>query len=479
MKKFLALVLSVALLMGVVVSYQPVVEAQTPIRVLIDGQPMTLQVAPVMRSGRLLVPFRALFEAFGATVGWQDATNTVTGELGGTTISLVIGRNAAVVSGRNVTLDVAPLIIAGRTLVPLRFVAENLGAEVTWSETAQTVTIIRPVAIRRTRIADSPFSQRLATYANQDAFISPAELKMLMDNNEPNVVVIGVLNPTAALNPLSPVRSPIAGSFTVWRGDYSGTNSTLAVSPLISGMASTQEVMENLLSRAGATPSSMIVVYAEGAMHDAARFMWQIRQLGHRDVRYLDGGLNAWQAGNFPTRNFARLVEQPVISAYRSPNFNPSVNNVNINQVVHALNNPREWVVIDTRSADEFNGRPSGSSRGAYGMGRLVGSVHIEWVTVNAADRTLRPRAEIAATFAEVIRGRRVIVFCQSGVRSSHTQMVLTDVLGHADVYNYDGSWVEWSFVASEFGATHVPVALRQQVLTLTEQWTDNRGELR
>ena len=63
MKKFLALVLSVALLMGVVVSYQPVVEAQTPIRVLIDGQPMTLQVAPVMRSGRLLVPFRALFEA--------------------------------------------------------------------------------------------------------------------------------------------------------------------------------------------------------------------------------------------------------------------------------------------------------------------------------------------------------------------------------------------------------------------------------
>jgi len=479
MKKIIALLLSMALLVGVAIAYQPSAMAQTPIRILIDGEPMTLQVAPVMRSGRLLVPFRALFEAFGATVGWQEATSTVTGQLGGTTLSLVIGRNVAVVNGRNSNLDVAPVIISGRTLVPLRFVAENLGAEVTWSETAQTVTIIRPVAIRRTRIADSPFSQRLATYANQDAFISPAELKMLMDGNEENLVVIGVINPTAAINPLSPARSPIANSFTVWRPDYSGVDSPLAVSPLISGMASSQAVMENLLSRAGATPNSMIVVYAEGAMHDAARFMWQIRQLGHRDVRYLDGGLNAWQAGNFPTRGFARLAEQPVLTAYRAPSWNPRVNNVGINEVVHALNNPREWVVIDTRSADEFNGRPSGSSRGAYGLGRMMGSVHIEWVASNAADRTLRPRAEIAAAFGEVIRGRKVIVFCQSGVRSSHTQMVLADVLGHADVYNYDGSWVEWSFVASEASATHAAAALRQQVLALTEQWTDNRGELR
>jgi len=478
-KQIIAVMLSTVLFLGIVAAYQPSAVAQTPIRVLIDGQPMVLQVAPVMQRGRLLVPFRALFEAFGATVGWQDATSTVTGQLGSTTLSLVIGRNVAVVNGRNVNLDVAPVIISGRTLVPLRFVAENLGAEVTWSESAQTVTIVRPVSLRRTRIADSPFSQRLATYANQDVFISPAELKMLMDGNEADLVVIGVLNPTAAINPLSPSRSPIAGSFTVWRGDYSGVNSPLAVSPLVSGMASSREVMENLLSRAGATPNSMIVVYAEGAMHDAARFMWQIRQLGHRDVRYLDGGLNAWRAGDFPTRNFARLAEQPVLSDYRAPSYNPSINNVGINEVVHALNNPREWVVIDTRSADEFNGRPSGSSRGAYGMGRMIGSVHIEWTTVNAADRTLRPRAEISAAFAEAIRGRKVIVLCQSGVRSAHTHLVLTDVLGHADVYNYDGSWIEWSFVASEASATHAPAALRQQVLALTEQWTDNRGEIR
>ena len=479
MRKLVTLMLAVVMLIGLVVTYQPSVAEVSTIRILLDGEPMTLQVAPVMRAGRVLVPFRALFEAFGAEVGWQEATSTVTGRLGETTISLVLGRNVAVVNGRNINLDVAPLVITGRTLVPLRFVAENLGADVTWEEAAQTVRIVRQVQLRRVRLVDSTQSQKLARYANQDAFISPAELKMLMDQNEPDMVVIGVLNPTSALIPLHAVRSPIAGSFTVWRPDYFTTGSAMAVAPTIGSMASSREVMENLLSRAGATPASMIVVYAEGAMHDASRFMWQIRQLGHRDVRYLDGGLNAWQASNFPTGSFARLAEQPVRTAYRAPQFNAMLNNVDIHGVINALNNPREWVVIDTRSADEFNGRPSASSRGAFGTGRLIGSVHLEWVTANAADRTLRTREEIAAVFGATIRGRKVILFCQGGLRSAHITMVLRDVLGHEDVFNYDGSWIDWSFAASEAGGAVVPAALRQQVLALTEQWTDNRGELR
>jgi len=439
---------------------------------------MTLQVAPIIRNGRVLVPFRALFEAFGATVGWTEATSTVTGQLGATTISLVLNRQDAIVNGRTVRLDVAPTVVSGRTLVPLRFVAENLGADVRWDEATQTVVVVRPVAIRRVRIAGNAQSEKIAAYANQDAFITPAELKQLMDRNEPNLVVIGAINPTLALVPLHAARSPIAGSFTVWRPDYCGTGSPLAITPTIAGMAFSKEVIENLLSRAGATPESMIVVYALDNMHDAARFMWQIRQLGHRDVRLLDGGLNAWQAANFPTGSFARLAEQPVRTTYRSPDFNPAVNNVRLGDVVHALQNPNEWVVIDTRSADEFNGRPSGSSAGAFGRGRLVGSVHIEWVAVNAPDRTLRTREEIAAAYSAAIRGRKVIVFCQSGVRSAHTQVVLRDVLG-LEVYNHDGSWIEWSFVASEASVNQVPENIRRTVLQLTEQWTDNREPLR
>ncbi len=82
------------------------------------------------------------------------------------------------------------------------------------------------------------------------------------------------------------------------------------------------------------------------------------------------------------------------------------------------------------------------------------------------------------AAYSAAIRGRKVIVFCQSGVRSSHTQVVLRDVLG-LEVYNFDGSWIEWSYAASEFSANQVPESVRRTVLQHTEQWTDNRGELR
>ncbi|MBT9152844.1 MAG: hypothetical protein DDT35_01070 [Firmicutes bacterium] len=209
MKKLAVVFLALTLVLGSLISYQPSLDAAAVIRVLIDGQPMQLDVAPVIRAGRVLIPFRALFEAFGAIVGWDAATETVTGQKGDTTIALVLGRNVATVNGRQVNLDVAPFALTGRTLVPLRFVAENLGAEVRWDEAARTVVVVRQTVLRRVRMEGQAQSQKLATYANQDAFISPAELNMLRERNERDVVVIGVLNPTLALIPLNAARSPL------------------------------------------------------------------------------------------------------------------------------------------------------------------------------------------------------------------------------------------------------------------------------
>jgi len=479
LKKFASLILAVAMLLATLSFSGESLQAATPIRILIDNEAMRLDVDPIIQQGRVLVPFRALFEAFGATVGWDAATNTVTGQREGVSIVLVLNSRTARVNNIEVTLDVAPFATRGRTLVPLRFVAENLGADVSWDEATRTVIVVRPRAARQVRIAGNAHSQRVAQFANPDRFITPEELHALRQRNEQGIVVIGVLNPTLAIIPLNPARSPIEGSFSVWRPDYSGTGSVHAVTPGVSGMAFSREVMEGLLSRAGATPQSMIVVYALDNFHDAARFVWQIQQLGHQDVRYLDGGLNAWQAARFPTGNFARLAEQPLQARYVAPSFDPSRGNASLQGVLNALNIPSEWVVIDTRSADEFAGRNTASSRGAFGVGRIRGTVHIDWVNANAADRTLKSRAEMAAIYNEHIRGRRVIVFCQSGVRSSHTLMVLRDVLGVANVFNFDGSWIEWSFVASEVSAGQVPEALQRQVRDWTELWNDHRGEIR
>ena len=111
------------------------------IQVELDGRPMSFDVAPTQVGGRTMVPMRAIFEALGADVEWNDYTQTVTATRPPTEVQLTIGAAEALVNGRTVALDVPAMIQRGSTLVPLRFVSEALGAEVHWSEARQLVSI--------------------------------------------------------------------------------------------------------------------------------------------------------------------------------------------------------------------------------------------------------------------------------------------------------------------------------------------------
>ncbi|MBS3986232.1 MAG: thermonuclease family protein [Selenomonadales bacterium] len=134
--------------------------AEQPISVVVNGRALVMDVPPVIRSGRTLVPLRAIFEALGASVEWNDATRTITGRRAETTITLQIDNPSATVNTARVTLDVPPTIVGGRTLVPARFIAESLGARVGWNEQTRTVTVdsattaIRTSAVQVTSITD-------------------------------------------------------------------------------------------------------------------------------------------------------------------------------------------------------------------------------------------------------------------------------------------------------------------------------------
>jgi len=119
----------------------PLTEASAPIRVTINGAPLTLDVAPTIQNGRTLVPMRAIFEALGAEVHWDGATNTIRAYRREDAIVLQLDNRTAWVNGPSRQLDVAPVAIGGRTMVPLRFVAEALGAEVGWVDATRTVTV--------------------------------------------------------------------------------------------------------------------------------------------------------------------------------------------------------------------------------------------------------------------------------------------------------------------------------------------------
>jgi hypothetical protein len=112
----------------------------------VNGSSVPIDVAPVIVEGRTLLPIRWVAEPFGAAVVWDADEKKVGVSLGSRTVELWIGRNGATVNGVATPIDasdpkVVPIIISGRTFLPLRFVAENLGLQVTWDASTRTVTV--------------------------------------------------------------------------------------------------------------------------------------------------------------------------------------------------------------------------------------------------------------------------------------------------------------------------------------------------
>lgn len=102
--------------------------------VTLDGAPMIFDVNPIIENGRILVPMAAIFRDMGATVEWNQATQTVTAVRGSTQVVLPINSYSPIVNGEVWPLDVPARIVGDRTLAPLRFVGEALGGTVTWDD---------------------------------------------------------------------------------------------------------------------------------------------------------------------------------------------------------------------------------------------------------------------------------------------------------------------------------------------------------
>lgn len=111
------------------------------VSVFVDGNRLNFDQPPVMVGGRTLVPLRGIFEALGATVVWDAPTRTVRAQRDATSIELTLGSTMATVNGQPVTLDVPAQSVGGRTMVPLRFIGEALGADVDWRPATRTVLI--------------------------------------------------------------------------------------------------------------------------------------------------------------------------------------------------------------------------------------------------------------------------------------------------------------------------------------------------
>ena len=112
------------------------------IKVLYQGEKIIFpDQKPVIKNDRTLVPLRAIFEAMGATVDWDNDTRTVYSTKGEVSLSLAIGSNLLYKNGTPIEIDVPAEIINDRTMVPVRAIAEAFGSQVDWDEYSRTVLI--------------------------------------------------------------------------------------------------------------------------------------------------------------------------------------------------------------------------------------------------------------------------------------------------------------------------------------------------
>lgn len=114
--------------------------------VYINDQLLCADPPSFIRQGRTLVPIRKFFEQLGAAVTWDSASNLINIDHDGVNIQLTVGDNIALVNGDPVILDAMPSMKASATFVPLRFIAECVGAKVSWNTNLRTVTVRLPNA---------------------------------------------------------------------------------------------------------------------------------------------------------------------------------------------------------------------------------------------------------------------------------------------------------------------------------------------
>lgn len=155
--------------------------AKKPITVILDGVKVNFDVEPELKDYRVMVPYRALLEAMGATVYWNKKSGTIRSTRDGETVQLTLFSKTAYVNGKKVKLDTPATISKGRTLVPLRFISENFNGLVTWNKAQQKVTISMDgqlvkeskaqIYLNNKKLSLTPIQIEKTTYIPFEAFI--------------------------------------------------------------------------------------------------------------------------------------------------------------------------------------------------------------------------------------------------------------------------------------------------------------------
>jgi thiosulfate/3-mercaptopyruvate sulfurtransferase len=204
-----------------------------------------------------------------------------------------------------------------------------------------------------------------------------------------------------------------------------------------------KDQFSKLLSEKGVSNDDTVVLYGGNNNWFAAYAYWQFKLYGHAEVKLLDGGRKKWELDGRPLTT--EVADRPA-GSYIAQDPDLAIRAFR-DEVVDAIGTKN---LVDVRSPDEFSGKilapahlPQEQSQRP---GHVPSAINIPWSKAANEDGTFRSDEELAKLYTEagLDEGKSTIAYCRIGERSSHTWVVLHELLGHSDVKNYDGSWTEY-----------------------------------
>jgi thiosulfate/3-mercaptopyruvate sulfurtransferase len=204
-----------------------------------------------------------------------------------------------------------------------------------------------------------------------------------------------------------------------------------------------KEQFAQLLSAKGVSNADTVVLYGGNNNWFAAYAYWQFKLYGHGDVKLLDGGRKKWELDG---RTLTTDVVERTATSYTAKDPDLTIRAFR-DEVVDSIGTKN---LVDVRSPDEFSGKilapahlPQEQSQRP---GHVPSAINIPWSKAANEDGTFKSDEELAKLYGEegYEAGKATIAYCRIGERSSHTWVVLHELLGYDDVKNYDGSWTEY-----------------------------------
>lgn len=233
------------------------------------------------------------------------------------------------------------------------------------------------------------------------------------------------------------LKGHLPNAINLWRSELNN--------PLFKydGMMPERDYLEEILQRRGIPSNAFLVLYDNRGSCEATRLWWILKHYGYERMAILNGGTQDWLLVDTLTKN---VTINRMSGNFRFPeNIKASSSDdILVNDLSEKINQDR-LIILDTRSKEEHEGLTL--KKGARWAGSIPGSIHIDWM--EAVDQTtsrFKGIEDLQNIYKEVLNDDRLAVtYCHSGVRSTHTFFVLTELLGRKNVKNYDGSWVEWT----------------------------------